>query len=79
LNNQFVYQPGMYGAIQALLCLETFTDKKVSISDLTDAHFCFVDDSIINPDSASVAAYDNKAYTGYNWYPGALAPLYTAL
>ena len=52
--------------------------KKVNISDLTDAHDCFGDDGIINPDSASVAAYD-KAYTEYNWYPGAFAPLYTAL
>jgi hypothetical protein len=31
-----------------------------------------------NTDFASVVAYD-KAYTEYNWYPGALAPIYTAL
>jgi hypothetical protein len=52
--------------------------KKVNMGDLTDAHVCVGGDGIINPDSVSVAAY-YKAYTEYNWYPGALAPLYTAL
>jgi xylulokinase len=68
----------MGGAIQALWCLETLAGKKVSIGSLTDEHVCVGDDGSIKADPASVAAYD-RAYTEYNRYLGALAPLYTAL
>ena len=67
----------MGGAIQALWCLENAQGKKVDIGSLTDAHVSIGEDGCINPDPDSVAAY-NRAYTEYNRYLGALAPLYMA-
>jgi len=65
----------MGGAIQALWCLLKAEGKGVSIGSLTDQHVSVSEEGSILPDSASVAAYD-KAYTEYNRYLGALAPLY---
>lgn len=66
----------MGGAVQALWCLMNLEGKKISIGELTDEHITINEDQCINPDPASVAAY-NKAYAEYNRYLGALAPLYT--
>lgn len=65
----------MGGAVQALWCLMNLEGKKISIGELTDEHITINEDQCINPDPASVAAY-NKAYAEYNRYLGALAPLY---
>ena len=70
----------MGGAIQALWCLESLEAAKagkgaVSIAKLTDDHVTIGDADCINPDPASVAAYD-KAYAEYNKYLAALSPLY---
>ncbi len=65
----------MGGAVQALWCLMNLEGNKVSIGELTDEHITINEDQCINPDPASVAAY-NKAYAEYNRYLGALAPLY---
>jgi len=70
----------MGGAIQALWCLESLDAAKagkgaVSIAKLTDDHVTIGDADCINPDPASVAAYD-KAYAEYNKYLAALSPLY---
>lgn len=65
----------MGGAVQALWCLMNLEEKKISIGELTDEHITINEDQCINPDPASVAAY-NKAYAEYNRYLGALAPLY---
>jgi len=64
------------GAVQALWCLMNLEGNKISIGELTDEHITINEDQCINPDPASVAAY-NKAYAEYNRYLGALAPLYT--
>ncbi|HPA11047.1 MAG TPA: xylulokinase [Treponemataceae bacterium] len=66
----------MGGAVQALWCLMNLEGNKISIGELTDEHITINEDQCINPDPASVAAY-NKAYAEYNRYLGALAPLYT--
>lgn len=63
------------GAVQALWCLMNLEGNKISIGELTDEHITINEDQCINPDPASVAAY-NKAYAEYNRYLGALAPLY---
>lgn len=65
----------MGGAVQALWCLMNLEGKKTSIAELTDEHIKINEDQCINPDPASVTAY-NKAYAEYNRYLGALAPLY---
>lgn len=65
----------MGGAVQALWCLMNLEGNKVSIGELTDEHITINEDQCINPDPASVTAY-NKAYAEYNRYLGALAPLY---
>lgn len=65
----------MGGAVQALWCLMNLEGNKISIGELTDEHITINEDQCINPDPASVAAY-NKAYAEYNRYLGALAPLY---
>lgn len=65
----------MGGAVQALWCLLNSEGKKTGIAELTDEHIRINEDQCINPDPASVAAY-NKAYAEYNRYLGALAPLY---
>lgn len=66
----------MGGAVQAIWCLMNLEGNKISIGELTDEHITINEDQCINPDPASVAAY-NKAYAEYNRYLGALAPLYT--
>jgi len=65
----------MGSAVQALWCLMNLEGKKISIGELTDEHITINENQCINPDPASVAAY-NKAYAEYNRYLGALAPLY---
>jgi xylulokinase len=65
----------MGGAVQALWCLMNGQGKSVSIGSLTDEHIRINDADCINPDPASVAAYD-KAYEEYNTYLKALSPLY---
>ncbi len=65
----------MGGAIQALWCMMSGQGKAVSIGSLTDEHIRINDADCINPDPASVAAYD-KAYEEYNKYLKALSPLY---
>lgn len=66
----------MGGAVQALWCLMNLEGKKTDIEELTDEHIQINEHGCINPDPASVAAYD-KAYAEYNRYLGALAPLYS--
>jgi xylulokinase len=61
----------MGGAIQALWCLE----GGKAIEPLTEAHVGLEGGLTVNPDPASVAAYD-KAYGEYSRYLGALSPLY---
>lgn len=65
----------MGGAIQALWCLKKREGKPVSIGQLADEHVTVGEADCINPDPASVAAYD-RAYAEYNKYLGALSPLY---
>jgi len=65
----------MGGAIQALWCMMCGQGKSVSIGSLTDEHIRINDADCINPDPASVVAYD-KAYEEYNKYLKALSPLY---
>jgi xylulokinase len=69
----------MGGAIQAL-----WTWKKIekapawngSIESLVEEHVILEGGATVNPDAASVAAY-NQAYEVYSRYLGALSPLYT--
>ncbi|MDR2176948.1 MAG: xylulokinase [Treponema sp.] len=63
------------GAIQALWCLEGQTGKKTTIEALVDEHVVLEGGATVNPDPASVAAYD-RAYADYSRYLGALSPLY---
>jgi xylulokinase len=65
----------MGGAIQALWALERQRDPNAKIESLVDAHVALEGGVTVNPDSASVAAY-NKAYADYSRYLGALSPLY---
>jgi sugar (pentulose or hexulose) kinase len=65
----------MGGAIQALWVLEQQDDPKASIETLVDAHVAVEGGVTVNPDPASVAAYD-KAYANYSRYLEALSPLY---
>lgn len=65
----------MGGAIQALWCLKKREGKPVTIGQLADEHVTVGEADCINPDPASVAAYD-RAYAEYNKYLGALSPLY---
>jgi xylulokinase len=63
------------GAIQALWALERQTNPNASIEALVDTHVVLEGGATVNPDPASVAAY-NKAYSQYSRYLGALSPLY---
>jgi xylulokinase len=65
----------MGAAIQALWVLERQSDPAASIESLVDAHVVLEGGVTVNPDPASVAAYDS-AYREYLRYLGALSPLY---
>jgi len=65
----------MGGAIQALWVLERQANPNAAIESLVDAHVALEGGVTINPDPASVSAYD-RAYAAYSRYLGALSPLY---
>ncbi|MDR2393296.1 MAG: xylulokinase [Treponema sp.] len=68
----------MGGAIQALWTWETMkkAGTSASIESLVEDHVILTGGAQVNPDAASVAAY-NRAYEVYARYLGALTPLYT--
>ena len=65
----------MGSAFQALWCLKHTEGAPVTIESVVDEHVVLEGAATVQPDSASVAAY-NRAYADYSRYLGVLSPLY---
>jgi len=65
----------MGGAIQALWCMLSSENNKVSIETLTDENVALEAGVTVKPEKKAVAAYD-RAYEQYSRYLGALSSLY---